>query len=268
MTDLRGRVALVTGSVGGGIGRSVALALGRCGATVVLNYGTGRTGPEMETRAAEVAQAIEAMGAPVRIVPADTTNSEHVVDLFDRIRRECAGVDILVNNAGTTWKEQDFADAEPERWRRALAAEVEGPAFLIHQALPHMRNQRWGRIVNIGIDFFVLDLLLSTVHDHVLNRYPYPFAVAKAARHHLTEVLAYAELRHGITVNSIQPGIIEETNLEDAIWQSRGEPTADRFYAGPVDVAGAVVYLCSVGARFVTNSVFRIPGNIYTRLHR
>jgi NAD(P)-dependent dehydrogenase (short-subunit alcohol dehydrogenase family) len=266
MTDLHGRVALVTGSAGGGIGRSIALALGRAGATVVLNYGTGRSGAAMEAAAAGVAAALDAMGAASRIVPADTSSAEQVAGLVDRIQGEFAGIDILVNNAGTTWKEQDFVDADPDRWRRALAAEVEGPAGLISRALPHMRSRRWGRIINIGIDLFVLDLLLAAVYSHPLHRYPHPFAVAKAARQHLTEVLAYTELRHGITINSIQPGIIEEIPLEEAVRLSAGE-TGERFYAGPSDVAAAAVFLCSDKARFLTNSVIRVPGNIYTRLH-
>lgn len=266
MIDLGGRVALVTGSVGGGIGRSTALALARHGADIVLNYGTAHRGGEAVRRAEQVAAVITGVGRKVLVAEADTSDPEQVEQMFFLAQSEFRGVDILVNNAGGTWNDLDFVDADPPRWQRTLAAEVEGPAFAMRLALPHMRQQRWGRIINIAIDLTVLNLLLTSAYSHVLDKYPYPFAVGKVARQTLTELVAYSELKHGITVNSVQPGIIEEMSFEEAVALNADPQHGSRVYAAPTDVANAIVFLCSEEARFLTNSVLRVPGNLYSRL--
>lgn len=266
MIDLHGRVALVTGSVGGGIGRSTALALARHGADVVLNFGTAHHGPEVESKAEQITRVIESMGRKVLVAEADTTAPDQVEQMFLLIKDNLRGLDILVNNAGGTWNDLDFVQTDPQRWQRTLAAEVEGPAFAMRLALPHMREQRWGRIINIAIDLTVLNFLLTAAYSHVLDKYPYPFAVGKVARQTLTELVAYAELKHGITVNSIQPGIIEEMSFEEAVALDADPRYGSRAYAAPTDVANAIVYLCSEEARFLTNSVLRVPGNLYSRL--
>jgi NAD(P)-dependent dehydrogenase (short-subunit alcohol dehydrogenase family) len=113
---LEGRIALVTGSGGDGMGRSIALTLARDGADVMLNYRTS------EQRARETAAAIDAFGR----------------------------LDIVVASAGAPWKPQDVTEIAADHLRRVLAAEVEGVYSLLRAALPGMRQRGWGRIVLIG----------------------------------------------------------------------------------------------------------------------
>ena len=262
---LKGRVALVTGSAGNGIGRSAALALANAGADVALNYGTGRKQEEIEHTGKQVQAAIEQMESRSVLICADTRDEQQVIRLFQQVRKELGSVDILINNAGAGWLDQDFVEISSERWEQTIAAELNGAFYCVREALPEMREKRWGRIVNIVIDTTALNHLLNAQYGHVLDRYPYAFAIGKAARKSLTHNLAYAELKNGITINNILPGIIEEMGLNEAVSEATGNPV-NRSSARPSDVGRIIAYLCRNEARVVTNSDIVIPGNLYSRL--
>lgn len=263
--SLRGRIALVTGSVGEGIGRSTALALARSGADVALNFGTGRGDQYIRQAGERVQAAIREMGRRTALIRADTRSEQQVSSLFQQIRTELGSVDILVNNAGGTWLEQDFAEIPSERWVDTIAAELNGAFYCMREALPDMRERRWGRIINVVVDFTSLDLLINAQYGHVLDRFPYAFAAGKMARGWLARNLSYAELKYGITVNNILPGIIEGVTLEEALSDAAGE-TGTAVGARPSDVARVIEFLCREEARFVSNSDIVIPGNLYSRL--
>jgi 3-oxoacyl-[acyl-carrier protein] reductase len=262
---LKGRVALITGSVGNGIGRSAALALANAGADIALNYGTGRKQEEIEHTGRQVQAAIERMGGRSVLICADTRDEQQVIRLFQQVREELGSVDILINNAGRGWLDQDFVEISSERWEQTIAAELNGAFYCMRESLPGMREKRWGRIVNIVIDPTSLNLLLNAQYGHVLDRYPYAFAIGKAARKSLTHNLAYAELRNSITINNILPGIIEEMSLNEAVSEATGD-LANRSAARPSDIGRIIAYLCSEEARVITNSDIVIPGNLYSRL--
>lgn len=262
---LQGRVALVTGSVGDGIGRSAALALAQAGADVALNFGTGRAGEDVRRTGERVQAAIQEMGRRSVLVCADTRSEQQVAALFQRIRDELGDVDILVNNAGGTWLEQDFTEISSERWEATIDAELNGAFYCMREALPAMREHRWGRIINIIVDLNSLDLLINSQYGHNLDRYPYAFAAGKVARQWLARTLAYAELKYGITINNILAGIIEHMTFEEAISEAACKASS-RIGARPADVAQVIRFLCQQEARFVTNSDIVIPGNLYSRL--
>lgn len=264
---LAGRVALVTGSTGAGIGRSTALALARDGADLVLNHGSARRGPRQQAAARRVARAVQALGVDALVVPADTRRPQDIDRLVDRALRRFGRIDILVNNAGWSWSDQDLAEIPSRLWRDTFDAEVLGAAHLIARVLPAMRRRRWGRIVNVALDVAVMDLLINHLYGHVLERYPYPMVLAKRARAGLAELGAYAEYRHGITINTIEPGVIEEMDLDEAVHAEPGRAPRRRTHATPGDVAAAISWLCRDESRFITKSVVRLPGNLYSRLH-
>src|ERR1700752_173621 len=262
---LQDRVALVTGSVGNGMGRSAALALANLGADIALNYGTGREQVEVEYNRRYVQAAIKQMGCRSVLISADTGDEQQVIRLFQQIREDLGSVDILINNAGSVWLEQDFVEISSERWERTIAAELNGAFSCMREALPGMREKRWGRIVNIVVDPTSLNLLINAQYGHVLDKYPHAFAIGKAARKSLTHNLAFAELKNKITINNIIQGIIEEMTLDEAISDATTGPGI-RFATRPSDVAQVIAFLCREEGGVITNSDIVIPGNLYSRL--
>jgi NAD(P)-dependent dehydrogenase (short-subunit alcohol dehydrogenase family) len=125
-----------------------------------------------------------------------------------------------------------------------------------------MRENRWGRILNIIVDFDTLNILINEKYGYILGEYPFPFAVGKAGRRSLTDHLARAEMRNGITINNILPGIIEEMSFEAAL----SAPSNEDALTKPSHVAEVAVALCEDTFRFVTGSDVVIPGNIYSRI--
>lgn len=264
--DVKGRTVLVTGSTRRGIGSATAIVLARCGANVVLNFGTGGAGEEARERAEVLRAKIEERtGAGVIAVEASMRNEVEVRRLFEKARTRFGSVDILVNNAGGLWIEQDFADVTTEHWEQALRPEIDGTFYCIREALPDMRAQRWGRIVNIGLDADTLELLINAHDSHVLEHYPFDFHIAKSAKCEITRTLALIELKHGITINNVLPGVIEDMDNDELFAVVEGSRQTSAWF-GPLDVALTVAFLCSDVARGITRSDVRLPGNIYKRL--
>jgi NAD(P)-dependent dehydrogenase (short-subunit alcohol dehydrogenase family) len=261
-TPLKGKTALVTGSTRAGIGATTALALSCKGANIVLNYGSAGAGPDDAKRAEEFRKRIAEISPNVLVSPAAVHLEDEVKNLFAEAFERFGSVDILVNNAGGTWIEQDFAAIDTDHWEQAIRRELDGTLYCIREALPRMREKRWGRIINIGLHRPALDLLVNTHYGNVLEGYPYDFVIAKHAKQEITRRLALAELKHGITINNILPGIIENIDNHKALEMLRNGKAQDLFF-NPVDVANAIVYLCDDEARGITQSDIRIPGNIY-----
>jgi 3-oxoacyl-[acyl-carrier protein] reductase len=242
--DLTGKTALITGSTGRGMGRSIALSLAREGANIVLNF---ETRPQ---RAEAARDAVKAMGRRVLLHEADVATEEGAKSLFDAAIKEFRRVDILVVSAGGSWLAVDTPDLEPEHWRRVLAEEIHSPMYLIPLVLPAMRKARWGRIILLGG---------HNADDWREEDAPLDYPMGKAARHWLTRAVARREAMHGITVNAIAPGTIDYVELEDALadldhgdtWQKRSVPR-------PQDAGDIAAFLCSEEARFVTGSIIQV----------
>ena len=247
--SLEGRVALVTGSTGQGIGRSIALTHAREGADVVLNTGTNRR----TTRAANrrILDALGSLGARAILVEARTYDRREVERMFARARTELGPVDILVNNAGGRWDpRKDLAKVDDRFWRGVLRAEIDGMFCTIRAALPDMRRRRWGRIVNLGME-----------RSEEFVEPPYDYAVGKIARHGLTRILSEVEMPHGVTINAVAPGYIPHFSLDQALDAlHHGRTWTQRAHGTPQDVAELVAWLCTEEARFVKGAVIPVHG--------
>ena len=244
---LEGRVALVTGAGGEGMGRSIALTLARDGADVVLNYHA------KSERVTATAAAIAALGRRALPYAADISNPTEVGAMVAAAEAEFGQVDILVNSAGGPWKPQDITEIEPAHFRRVLALEVESAFLLMHAVLPGMRARGWGRIVSIG--------------GHLADdwRYgppdaPLDYPLGKAARHWLTRTLAPREFGRGITINAIAPGPTPRVTHEAALAALHGPRAGDARVNTPQDIAEAIAFLCSDAATRITGAVIPMPG--------
>ena len=246
---LEGRVAIVTGSTGEGMGRSIALTLARDGADVVLNTGTNRRTSAASNR--RLLKALGSLGARAILVLARTYDRRDVERMFARARQELGPVDILVNNAGGRWDpKRDLTKVDDSFWRDVLRAEIDGMFCTIRAALPDMRRRRWGRIVNLGME-----------RSEEFVEPPYDYTVGKIARHGLTRILSEVEIPHGITINAVAPGYIPSFTLPQALDAARhGKVWERRTHGTPQDVAELVAWLCTEEARFVTAAVTPVHG--------
>lgn len=263
---LTGRTALITGSTRRGIGAATAMRLGEEGANIVLNYGTGDRSAEARKRADDLRTELRERGIEVGLIEAAVHSETEVVSMFRQASDQFGAVDILVNNAGGRWIEQDFANIHTDHCNQAVRSEVDGTFYCIRAALPSMRSRRWGRIVNVCLDFDAMALLVNAHYGHELDKFPYDFAIAKQAKREFAHRLALPELKHGITINNIMPGIIEDLISETAVSHSTSSAAGTSRFYSPSDVAGAIAFRCHDEARAITRSDIHIPGNIYTRL--
>ena len=249
MQSLKDRVALVTGSTGEGLGRSIAFTLAREGAKVVLNYGTGH--PNSANAAEKVLAETRALGGKGYAFKADTREEDEVQSMMAGIITLYGRLDFLICNAGGAWEARDITEIEQEQWRSVIKAEVDGVFYCIKHALPYMREAHFGRIIAIGF----ADV------QHLAGP-PYDYMIGKVARHALIESIAKSEIANGITCNVVAPSHTQRPTMKQAVdgakhapnWKRRTSPT-------PQDGAEVVRFLCSDEAAFVTGSVVQIASN-------
>jgi NAD(P)-dependent dehydrogenase (short-subunit alcohol dehydrogenase family) len=248
MTDngLKGRVVLVTGS-GRGLGAAVARAAGAEKAKVVVNC-------QQDIKAAEsVAGAVRKAGGEALAFRADVTDFDQAQGLMEHVSKTWGGVDVLVNTVGSlNWK--SFSDLELAEWRRVIASNLDSVFHTCRLVLPHMREKRFGRIVNfaaVGAE--------STLGEPQMAAY----CAAKAGVVALSKALALEEARCGITVNVVSPGLLmDETGNKDA--RAADAILGDRVPVGHAgrsdDVVRAVLFFVTPAAEFVTGQVLEVAG--------
>ncbi len=243
---LEGRVALVTGAGGEGMGRSIALTLARDGADVVLNY------HRKDQRVVETAAAIGAMGRRALPFAANVADATQVDAMVAAAAAALGPIEIVVNSAGGPWKPQDITEIDPAHFRAVLAQEIEATFLLVRATLPGMRARGWGRIVSIG-GYGADDWRYGPPEA------PLDYPLGKAARHWLTRTLAPREIGRGITVNAVAPGPTPRVTLDEALAAVRCE-RGPRDHNTPQDIADVVAFLCSDAAARVTGAVIPVPG--------
>jgi 3-oxoacyl-[acyl-carrier protein] reductase len=251
MSDLSGRVALVTGG-GVGIGRAAALALGRAGAIVGIHYHSSRA------QAEETLAALAGLGAKGILLQADLTVEDQARSTVDRLVAETGRLDILVNNAGSPVQRSRIEDCPTELWRSIFDVNVTSAFFVTRQAIPTLRSSGRGSIIN--------NLTLSIQTGGAGGAGPY--AAAKGALQVLTRTLA-RELAPEVRVNSIMPGVIETRHHEvfsslERMQQYRQETPLGRNGTAE-EVAEAILFLASDAARFITGAQLDINGGRFLR---
>jgi 3-oxoacyl-[acyl-carrier protein] reductase len=266
--DLSGRVALVTGG-SRGLGRADALTLARAGADVAIadilvesdtsaaeRYGVLARAAVAQgmVHAESTVEEIRALGRRALAVRCDVTERDEVAAAVARTVDELGAVDILVNNAGTLDHVGQFHDQQPELWERDLQVNLTG-AFNCAQAVwPHMRERRFGRIVN-----------MASVAGTLGGFGQASYSTTKAGLLGLTRTLAMEGGRHGITCNAIVPGIIgtEAFHMASAEMNERiASRTVFKRPGEPQDVANAIAFLCSDLASYVTGIELNVSGGV------
>jgi NAD(P)-dependent dehydrogenase (short-subunit alcohol dehydrogenase family) len=245
--DLEGRVALVTGAAGAGIGRATARRLALAGATVVVT-------DVHERRTGETVEALrEETGGTLLGHVLDGGDAAQIEGLVSLLRGSVGPVDVLVNNAAIN-PFADLDELQPADWERALAVDLTGPWLLIRAVLPDMRKKGWGSIVNV-----------SSVAAYTAPEREAPYAAAKAALHSLTRTVAREMGPHGIRCNAVAPGLIWTRFMEKYEEQFRPEveKTPLRRWGQPDDVADVIHFLCSDASRFITGEALTVSGGWY-----
>ena len=235
--SLEGKLALVTGG-SRGIGRAIALELGRAGAEVVVGYRTGRE--EAEAVASEIGG---------RAVEADVSDAESAKALV-----EAAGdLDVLVNNAGLT-RDGLLVRMSDDDWRTVIDTNLSSVFYTCRAATRPMMRKRAGSIVNIS----------SIVGVHG-NWGQTNYAASKAGIIGFTKSLARELGSRNVRANVVAPGYVT-TQLTDVLPEEATQAMLTNTPLGrlgdPEDVAGAVRFLCSDAAKFVTGDVLLVDGGL------
>ena len=239
--DMNGRVALITGSTRG-IGNAIAKTLVECNAKVAV---VGRDA----AKAKEVASSIGAAGG----FGCDIGSPESVEQLVADVEKELGSVDILVNNAGLT-KDNLIMRIKNEDWNTVLDANLRGAFVAIRAASRGMMKRRWGRIINI-----------ASVVGITGNKGQSNYAASKAGLIGLTKSVAKELASRNILANVVAPGFIDTDMTAAMTPEARATLSAQiplERLGSPADVAGAVAFLASDEAAYLTGAVLPVAGGI------
>ncbi len=243
MNNLRGKVAIVTGS-SRGIGRSIAEKLAEQGAAVVINYSGSLELAE------EVVQGIQQKGGRAAAVQADVSKPEQIARLFQETKDRFGKIDIVVNNAGIMINSL-IGDATEEQFDRQFAINVKGTYFSCQQAFLHL--EQGGRIINFS----------TSVNGQMFPAYSI-YAGTKGAVEQFTRQLAKEFGARGITINAVAPGPVATELFLDGKSEAQldGLKKANAFgrLGEPEDIAGVVSFLAGDQSAWITGQTLRVNG--------
>lgn len=227
---IEGRVALVTGA-SRGIGEASAKALAMSGACVAVHYFRGRADAEA------IVADIAGNGGRAMAVPADLTDSSSIASMFDLVEQAFGPVDILVNNAVGDFAPKLVQDLRTDDYLAELSVSLFGMHACSIRALPHMRRQRWGKIINMGT--IATELPVASQSKYI---------TAKSAVVGYTRSLAVETAADNVQVNLVVPSMTQTSliaGLPSALIERLAEDMPGGSLLQPIDVAKVVLFLAS-----------------------
>jgi NAD(P)-dependent dehydrogenase (short-subunit alcohol dehydrogenase family) len=259
MSLLEGKVAVVTGGGGSGIGHGISLVLAKHGAHVAIL--------EIDLDAAEeIRHQIETRGGHATAIRADISRSDNVRRAIEMVIEERKRLDILVNNAGIGLV-RPIAEASEEEFDQLAAIDLRGMWLCCKYAIPHMRRQKEGSIVNI-----------ASVHSRATLPQFGLYAAMKAGVAGLTRGIAVQYGPEGIRANTVSPGLVDGRQTRDIVTQLsddvegylndfvRCEQTLPKLIQ-PEDIGNLVAFLASDDARMITGVEIPVDAGMWVQLN-
>jgi len=242
MTNLKGKKVLVTGA-SGGIGKAIAIELSSNGADLCL---TGRNKSELESLQ-------KVIGGNCEIIISDLSKSEGIDELANSAQEKMGQIDILINNAGIT-RDNLFMRMSEEDWNEVINVNLNSIFKLTKHLIKGMIKRRYGRIINITS---VIGVAGGAGQSN--------YSASKAGIIAMSKSLAQEVGSRSVTVNSIAPGFIE-TNMTAELSDDRKQEILNSISIGrlgkPDDIAGAVCFLASDKASYITGQTIHINGGM------
>jgi 3-hydroxybutyrate dehydrogenase len=256
MTSLKGKTVLVTGSTSG-IGLALAHGFADQGMNIVINGFGEKDAIEKERK------GLEAKGVKCIYHAADMTKPDQIADMIDTTVKTFGSIDVLVNNAGIQFVSK-IEEFPIEKWDAIIAINLSSSFHTIRNAVPHMKKQKWGRIINI-----------ASAHALVASPFKSAYVAAKHGVLGLTKSVALETAQDGITVNAICPGYVKTPLVEGQIAdtaKARGmtpeQVVKDVLLAAQwtkqfvtvEQISGLALFLCSDAAANITGTHQAIDG--------
>lgn len=243
---LTGKTALVTGA-SRGIGRAIALELGKLGAKVAVNYAGS------EAKALEVVDEIKALGSDAIAIQANVSDADSVQNMVKQVIETFGSLDILVNNAGIT-RDNLLMRMKEDEWDDVISTNLKGVFLCTKAVTRQMMKQRSGRIINI-----------ASIVGVSGNAGQANYVAAKAGVIGLTKTTAKELASRNITVNAVAPGFIT-TDMTDKLPEDVKQEMLKQIplasFGEPEDIAHVVSFLASEGSRYMTGQTLHVDGGM------
>jgi len=245
---LKNKIAIVTGS-SRGIGKAIAIKLGKKGANVIITYKKQQKMAEM------VKNKLLLLGVKAISLQVDISQRKSICYVIKRTLNRFGKIDILINNAAIA-QEKPFEKITNEDWDKMMVVNLRGPFAFSQEVLPYMKKQKQGRIVNI-----------TSIGGQWGGFNQVHYAAAKAGLINFTRSLAKIYSKYNITTNAVAPGLVltdmSKKELKTVAGKKKVMDIPINRIADPEEVANIVAFLCSDEASYVTGQTINVNGGMY-----